>query len=130
MNKYGESLEFSDITTMQTGQAPEKVQAPTTEITDVYVRIEWVAPFNNYLEITAYRVLLKVADGDFEEQADLCDGSDSIAVEFTFCTIQMSQFWTERFSNVVGDTVYAKVIAINERGESVVSDANTDGAKV
>jgi hypothetical protein len=59
VNKYGQSLSFSETTTIQTGQAPEKPLAPTTTVSDVYVRIDWQAPFNNHLEITAYKVLLK-----------------------------------------------------------------------
>jgi hypothetical protein len=47
-----------------------------------------------------------------------------------FCTVLMSQFWTARFNNIVGDLVQAKVIAINERGSSLVSDANSVGAHV
>jgi hypothetical protein len=94
------------------------------------VRIEWTAPFDNYLPITAYQVLLKIADGTFEEQPDLCDGSDDIAMEDLFCTVQMSEFWTAAFGNTVNDIVYAKVIAINERGSSVVSLSNTVGALV
>jgi hypothetical protein len=42
----------------------------------------------------------------------------------------MSEFWEPTFGKVVGDTVKAKVIAINERGSSVESIANTVGALV
>ena len=64
------------------------------------------------------------------EQVDLCDGADQVAVANLFCTVKMSEFWTPRFNNSQGDIVFAKVIAINERGGSLVSASNTLGADV
>lgn len=60
----------------------------------------------------------------------MCDGSDAIAVEYLFCTVPLEEFWTSPFDNIVGDIVQAKVVAVNERGDSLPSDANTDGARV
>lgn len=105
VNKYGEALAFSDATEMLTGQAPEMVTAPTTQITDIYVVISWVAPFDNYLEISSYQVLLKVASGDFEELTDLCDGSDYSSMTEQFCTVPMNEFWGVRLNNNAGDLV-------------------------
>jgi hypothetical protein len=56
VNKYGRSLEWSDTTAFQTGQAPEQVTAPQTTVQDIYVIVSWVAPFDNYVPISAYRV--------------------------------------------------------------------------
>lgn len=42
----------------------------------------------------------------------------------------MNEFWGARLNKGAGDTVHAKVVAINERGESVISPANVMGALV
>jgi len=72
---------------MLTGQPPERVAAPTVKVTDIYMMISWEKPFENYLEITSYQVLLKSADGSFKEFKDLCDGSDLNSLQKHFCTI-------------------------------------------
>lgn len=54
INKYGVSESYSTTTTMQTGQAPQVVPSLTVQISDIYVKIEWVAPFDNHLPIHAY----------------------------------------------------------------------------
>lgn len=45
-----------------------------------------------------------------------------------FCAIPMNEFWEAALDYASGDYVYAKVIAINERGASVASPVNTGGA--
>jgi hypothetical protein len=40
----------------------------------------------------------------------------------------MNEFWESTFAYDTGDYVYAKIIAINERGASVASPVNTGGA--
>ena len=42
----------------------------------------------------------------------------------------MHEFWDAPFEMGVGEYIYAKVIAINERGSSVTSAQNPEGAKV
>jgi hypothetical protein len=42
----------------------------------------------------------------------------------------MYEFWQPRLAKAAGDIVKAKVVAINERGESVISLENTTGALV
>lgn len=64
------------MTTMQTGQPPDRIVAPTTVVTDIYIVIKWVAPFDNYLPITSYQILLLQKDGEYTELPSLCDGSD------------------------------------------------------
>jgi hypothetical protein len=54
INKYGQAVDFSEETMVLTGEAPERILAPTTQITDIYVVITWIAPFENYLPITSY----------------------------------------------------------------------------
>jgi hypothetical protein len=99
-------------------------------VQDIYVIVSWLAPFDNHVPITAYRVELENASGLFEEMVDLCDGSDREGLEEQFCKIPMHEFWQPRLNKAAGDIVKAKVVAINERGESVISLENTTGALV
>ena len=46
------------------------------------------------------------------------------------CVVEMSVFWSGRFNNSLDDLIQAKVIAVNSRGESVASLANSIGATV
>lgn len=58
----------------------------------------------------------------------MCDGSDPEIVLNLHCTVLMSEFWHAPFSNTLGDIIRAKVVATNERGNSLESDSNLVGA--
>ena len=58
----------------------------------------------------------------------LCDGADYAAITEQFCIVPMNKFWEVGMEYTAGDLVQAKVSAVNERGESIVSQANTIGA--
>ena len=73
---------------------------------------------------------LKDSTGSFVEKLELCDGSDMTAMTENFCIVPMNEFWDADMSYVAGDMVFAKISAVNERGESVISLANTVGAAV
>lgn len=94
------------------------------------MKIQWTAPFDNYLAISQYRVWLKESTGSFVEKLELCDGSDMTAMTEQFCIVPMYEFWDADMNYVAGSTVFAKISAINERGESVISLANSVGAAV
>jgi hypothetical protein len=42
----------------------------------------------------------------------------------------MSEFWTSPFNFALGTEIKAKVVAVNSRGESIISDENTSGVTV
>jgi hypothetical protein len=77
------------------------------------------------MQITSYQLLLETSSDGFVEQPDLCDGSDQETIDNSYCTILMSEFWSEPFNLVLGDTIKAKVIAVNERGASMISTENS-----
>jgi hypothetical protein len=58
----------------------------------------------------------------------LCDGSSVEVIDNLFCTVEMSTFWSTSFEYQLDDLIQAKVIAFNERGDSLISEANTVGA--
>jgi hypothetical protein len=104
--------------------------APTVEIFEVSVKISWIPPFANYRPITAYRVFLKTNSGEYTELQDLCDGADAENIAQNFCAFPMQEFWAEPFSFSLKDLIQVKVSAVNDRGESVISEANNSGALV
>lgn len=59
-NKYGPSLESSELAVIA-AQPPDQVSAPTIVIEQIYIKIGWIAPFENYAAIEGYRVM--VIDG-------------------------------------------------------------------
>lgn len=53
---YGPSGIWSDRSQTQSGKAPEQPPIPTVQLLDVYIKISWTPPFDNFLEITKYKV--------------------------------------------------------------------------
>lgn len=99
-----------------------------TSIIDIYVKIEWNKPYENHQPIQGYKVLLKSQLGSYELYPSHCDGTTVEAIDNLFCTVEMNTFWGEPFNYQLDDLIQAKVIAFNERGDSLISDANFDGA--
>jgi hypothetical protein len=128
VNKYGPGL-YSETLTVVAAQAPDQPDAPQTETFGFYVKLTWTAPTENNAPITHYQVLLEESDGEFVENKSLCDGStvDLSALE---CLIPMTAFRLEPYLMDQGDIVKAKVIAFNERGQSLQSNENSSGSEI
>jgi hypothetical protein len=126
-NEYGPANDWSDATSEQTGQAPEQPAVATLTILDVYIKISWVPPTNNYLAITSHKIIIADSTNTFIENKEVCDGASVDAMNLNFCSVPMSALWTAPFNLVYGTTIKARVIAINQRGESIASTVNTNG---
>lgn len=61
INKYGASLSFSPEISILTAQPPDTPDPPQTEIHDIYVKVSWAAPFENYRPITSYTVYIETS---------------------------------------------------------------------
>ena len=83
-NKYGAGPWSSSVSYIA-GQKPDTPTVLALTLNDVYVDITWDAPFDNYLAIDAYRILIEANDGTFIETPALCDGSDSTVVAAELC---------------------------------------------
>jgi hypothetical protein len=97
------------------------------QILDVYIKISWVPPTKNYLDITRYKIIIADSTNTFVENKQVCDGASVDAMNLLFCSVPMSAFWTAPFNLVYGTPIKVQVIAINERGESIASTVNSDG---
>ena len=89
---------------------------------DLYVKISWPTPFANYQPVTSFIVQIIDANGDFVEAASLCNGSDASTFADSFCLIQMSSFEGEPLELPQDTVIKAKVIAVNSRGQSQLSE--------
>ena len=82
-NKYGWGT-FSEAAAILAAQVPNQVSLPSISIvSDVYVRIDWTAPYNGGTPITAYNILIEDSDGDFITETQYCDGTSLIIVQQT-----------------------------------------------
>lgn len=85
--------------------------------------ISWTTPVENGSAVTSYTILIRHSDGtSFSEETTSCDGTQSSIVTANSCTVPLSNLSVAPFSLVLGDTIGAKIIAINVKGSSPESD--------
>jgi hypothetical protein len=88
------------------------------------ILIDWQAPSTDSLHdygtaITGYRILIQSSDTiEFYEDLVNCDGSNPAIVSSTSCEIPMSTLQGTPFMLNLGQSVYAKVAAVNEINSS------------
>jgi len=104
--------------------------APVVTLDGLYVKIAWTPPTANNDPITSYQVLIEDATNTYIEDTAVCDGADATNFANLFCRVPMTKLWTTPFSLPQGRTITAKVAAINGRGSSAISVANTVGVDV
>jgi hypothetical protein len=94
------------------------------------VKISWVAPFANYRAVLGYQILIETSatPSEFVERKALCDGDAQAAV--AYCLVDMKDLRASPFNLVYNTLVRAQVLARNERGWSIASEPNSDGARV
>lgn len=54
-----------------------------------------------------------------------CDGTDSTIVADAYCSVPLTVFFAAPYNVVIGDNIFAKVLAVNIYGESDYSDLNS-----
>jgi hypothetical protein len=90
-------------------------------IQKIYAEIKWDAPFANYDEITGYSVLIKNGAGDFVDATLECNNQFLQRTTDTECLIGMTELISE-FGLAYPQSILAKIIAYNNRGQSTPSD--------
>lgn len=89
------------------------------------MRIDWVAPDNNGLAVTAYEILVLQSDGTTWAAVGTCDGTDSAIVSATQCDVAMTTLRAAPFALVLNAQVVAKVKAKNLLGWSAAYSPQT-----
>jgi len=96
----------------------------TVIIEGIYAKVRWLAPTNNFSAITGYRVLVKNSLAIYIDQTTDCNEHNSASITETWCYIPMVNLLETPYLLVQGNAIQARVIAANDRGESLVSDPN------
>lgn len=103
---------------------PDQALAPSTTINGPVVDIDWSAPYENGSAITGYIITIRKDDGStFETEITSCDGANPTIVTQTSCSVPISTLRAAAFNLPWGSEIWAKIVAINLYGESVVSEA-------
>jgi len=73
-NIYGFS-DYSQEISILCASAPSVPAIPMSRNVLDQVNFDWVAPFNNGLPITSYKVMIRKSDNTFAEILDYCNGA-------------------------------------------------------
>ena len=122
-NIHGWSPASSELTAIASGP-PDPPAAPTTSLSSLNVRIQWVPPNDNYGGITAYEISIQDSTGTPQVNTVYCDGSSEPVFSQRFCLVPMTALRTT-YSLGLGATVAARVRALGENGWGGWSPAST-----
>jgi hypothetical protein len=110
---------------------PDKMSPVVTAVSGTNIKISWLAPTQtNGSPITAYQIYFKAIDGTFSLIPLFCDGANATIVSQQSCLVPMLVLRASPFSLFGGSMVVATVLAINQRGQSMQSNLNTEGAMI
>jgi hypothetical protein len=94
------------------------------------VSIDWEAPDDMGSQILGYRILILESDFEtYHQEYTYCDGTTSIIIAQTSCSIPVGTLRGSYFNLPWGSNVIAKVIAYNIYGDSLASQPG-DGAVI
>jgi hypothetical protein len=119
-NEVGYS-QLSDPVPIQAMELPDQPEKPTVVIQGTNTIISWREPLNGGAIITSYSVTF--FDGaNFVESPTYCIGNDQTLLDETRCEIPSAHFTEAPFNLNWSETIYAKVTATNQKGDSPISD--------
>jgi hypothetical protein len=124
-NIYGYG-DYSAVTTIRAAQEPDAV-APaslSSVVSGTNVAFSWTAPDANEDPITAYRVLIRQADGGSSEESTYCNGADPAILAAAACDVPFVALRAAPFSLAQGDAVQFTVAAYNSYGWAAASQEN------
>jgi hypothetical protein len=120
-NSVGYSTPSSQVVIFH-AMVPTAPSAPTLTNDDTSVIIDWVAPANNGAEITRYTILIRESnDVTYTEHTADCDGSDATIISNTHCEVPLAVLTASPYQLLLGEGIFAKVIATNTKGDSAAS---------
>jgi len=101
--------------------APSAPNAPSVTIHNNDVTIDWNAPSENGSTILGYRIYIQQNDNGFSQSLATCDGSTFNVIVQTACTVSVQTLQAAPFNLPSGAIIYAKIVAYNSIGDSVMS---------
>lgn len=97
-NSHGWGPE-SDYLEITAAEGPETPATPETLIHNHFVKIQWVAPYQNSAPIISYKVYIADASGtEFILDTIYCDGSQEPVLSNEYCEIPMSALRLEPYN--------------------------------
>ncbi len=124
-NSYAVGAYSTDIEVLA-AQIPDTPIAPSTTIsaTNVTLSISWTAPNAQGSPILGYMIYIRTSDGvTFTSDQTNCNGANSVILANAQCSIPISTLRSSVYNLPWGSSVWAKVVAYNLYGNSVVSPA-------
>lgn len=86
--------------------------------------INWTAPYTGGSALTSYTIEVRTSDVTvWSVESTNCDGSDSTILSDAQCTVTVTSLRASPFQLAWGSSIYARVIATNNLGSSIASDA-------
>jgi len=117
LNKYGWGP-WGNSASIRCASPPNAPPTVMTSNSSVYINISWTAPFNNGLNITAYRIqILKNSGTSFLTNTAECDGANNAVIAAMSCLMLMTTFrTTSTFAYPYNSVPLVQVAAINAEG--------------
>lgn len=100
---------------------PSTPSTPATSIQNNAVTITWAPPAANGQTIIGYRIYVQQSDGTYSQSLATCDGSTFNVMVSTSCQITVQTLQAAPYNLASGAGVYAKVLAYNSIGDSLLS---------
>jgi hypothetical protein len=129
-NKYGSSIS-SEALLYLASQAPDQVDEPIVTIYDSFVFAQWNGPVDNYSSVIGYQVFVMDSTDEFIDVTLNCQNQEwsQELVVTRECYLFMTDL-IQSYGLAYMDDILLKVIAVNVRGSSVISDQNSIVPKV
>lgn len=116
LNKHGWSG-WGTVFTVRCASKPAAPPSISTTNSSTYISISWTAPFNNGLNITAYKIEIQKKSGASWLTSTECDGSQAAIFQAMSCDILMTTLRaTSTFNYVYNDIPIIRVSATNLEG--------------
>jgi hypothetical protein len=107
---------------------PDQIPAPLTSFTPETITIQWEEPAANGNPISSYTIYIRESDEvTYSTELTSCDGSDPTIFANQYCIISSDTLQESPFNLPWGANVYAKLIATNVKGDSLLSDGGFGG---
>lgn len=98
---------------------PEIPESVITAIEGDQVKISWTLPLDNGSPITQYKVFIKEIDsGVFTLESTDCVGTDATVIANEYCYVSIPTLLATPYGVDGGDSIFAKVSAVNFYGET------------
>ena len=99
-----------------------------TSVSTSNIIISWEEPEDNGSPITAYKILIRKSDDTtFAQDLTNCDGTQADIRTARQCVVPNAVLLAQPFNHNYGASIYAKVIATNQYGDSAVSEIGNGG---